>query len=368
MKLLYLFAIIFAACNLPHTYIKKNQGMPNPMIKQVGDPFRATEPNNFNRSIWTMKRYKNRVYLGHGNFASNSGPIPIVSFRNKGDWVKFEHEITVDEEAVTVLRVYDKKLYVPGIDATEPWAFGNYYVKDRKKWTKYRNIPNGVHVFDIAKFKGDLYAYVTSGGKKANVYRSPDGENWTPIFDRSRGGKLYVIGDYLVTPSIIDYCQFIFWDGTSVHEGIKPEICPRKALPFGDKLIYSTGGHYDTSGGLYMMDRNSNPKKIDLPEDDIFVMDMIARRNKIFVLTVKNTNKNSFAIYRWKVSSNKWKKLAENKVPAVPFSFEKLGRFFYLGLGCAEFWNPESQPFSGTIWQVSPDLGRSTSTIPLPFD
>jgi hypothetical protein len=88
--------------------------------------------------------------------------------------------LSVDEQGAHRIIRMGKQLVIPGTDATENWSLGNYYVSDDDAvtWHKVRNIPNGIHVFDMCKWRGKWYVgcAVNGGGR---VYESTDeGKTW----------------------------------------------------------------------------------------------------------------------------------------------------------------------------------------------
>ena len=107
------------------------------------------------RSINDLLIYKNRLYIGYGDYSINTGPTDIFyyDFATKS----CKAEFTADDEALENYCVVDSLLMVPGADATEDWSLGNIYIQKDNTWHKYRTIPKGLHVFDIEAYKGSLF-------------------------------------------------------------------------------------------------------------------------------------------------------------------------------------------------------------------
>ncbi len=103
------------------------------------------------RKINELKLFGERLYIGHGDYGVNTGPTDLLyyDFEKK----EFVNELKVQEEAITVYRVLDGKLVVPGVDSTESWDKGNLYVLGDGGWIKYRTVPFGVHVFDAVAWR-----------------------------------------------------------------------------------------------------------------------------------------------------------------------------------------------------------------------
>jgi len=83
----------------------------------------------------------------------------------------FVKEFTADEESIVRYRRYANRLYLPGLDSTESWEFGNLYVREATGWRKYRTIPRGLHVFDFAEFAGRWY--VATGSNFGDLATGP---------------------------------------------------------------------------------------------------------------------------------------------------------------------------------------------------
>ena len=108
------------------------------------------------RKINELLLVKDRLYIGHGCFAANTGPTDIMYCDLSTG--KFVTEGNVDDEAITKYRLLDGRLAIPGIDATEDWSFGNCYARGAAGWRKHRSIPKGLHVFDMVAYAGRWYA------------------------------------------------------------------------------------------------------------------------------------------------------------------------------------------------------------------
>ncbi|MDY6787627.1 MAG: hypothetical protein SVK54_05835 [candidate division WOR-3 bacterium] len=107
------------------------------------------------RRINDMILFDSKIYIGYGDYGVNTGPTDILYYdMESGNWHK---EFTVDEEAVIKYTVPGGQLMIPGIDGTQDWELGNYYVYDSNEWIKKRNIPGGIHVFDIAHYNNSYF-------------------------------------------------------------------------------------------------------------------------------------------------------------------------------------------------------------------
>lgn len=112
------------------------------------------------RHISELALFGDRLYLGHGDFAVNTGSTDVIyyDFLTK----EFKTEFTVDEEEINCYRILDGLLVIPGLDAMEDWSFGNLYVREASGWKKWRTLPRAIHVFDVLSYHGRWYA-ITHG-------------------------------------------------------------------------------------------------------------------------------------------------------------------------------------------------------------
>lgn len=149
----------------------------------VGTPFKQRWPDaTYARNIWTMQVFDGRLYLGAGNSSnfgpsSNAGPVPILSF----DGRSFVEEYTVNEEQIARFYPVGDVLFVPGHDPRDDWSYGNLYRRADGAWSKLRNIPRGIHVYDIRRYAGRLIAAGGAYGQPISAWISDDdAESWKP--------------------------------------------------------------------------------------------------------------------------------------------------------------------------------------------
>jgi hypothetical protein len=203
-------------------------------LELLGNPTEKRWPSGewvYARNPWSLRAFGGRIYVGNGNSnnpppAANAGPVDLWALDPRTG--SFEREYEVPDEQVDILRVLSDGLWIPGHDSkvTErddqrvkgestlqqmrrliktaigfpaDWAFGNAHHKNGAKWETHRSIPNGIHVYDLIDFGGDLYAAVATvaGGM---VARSKDrGRTWeellTKPFPFSRARSLFVLDD-----------------------------------------------------------------------------------------------------------------------------------------------------------------------------
>jgi len=136
-------------------------------IRPLGRP--TADKGEAARGIKELMLFEDRLYLGYGDWQKNTGSTDVIYY----DFAQqeFVTEFTVDEEAIGRYRRYGHRLFLPGIDSTEGWEFGNLYVHAESGWKKHRTIPRGLHVFDFAEYAGRWY--VATGSNFGNLKTGP---------------------------------------------------------------------------------------------------------------------------------------------------------------------------------------------------
>ena len=313
----------------------------NPNLKQLPSTSFA---NNFARSVWDMYCYKDRVYLGAGDYMGGSARVDVWSFDADGN---FKKEYTTDDEQIHIFREYESKLFVPGIDAKESWLYGNLYVKDDDEWQKLRTIPDGVHVFDVALLDGDIYVTMSSSGY-AGVLKSSDmGQTWAPIIEDHRDNsgaffrEMVASGDSLLimgTSPGREPCVYRYTDGNTetLINDMERSSPHNKITAFGDGVVYmvNSGPLISLSASpLMFLNDFTNGSVIIKEFQQKRVRDVFVRDDICYVLATSES-KSAFLGYVYSSPDlDDWTKLAEFSVPELPQSFEVLDGVFYVGLG-----------------------------------
>ncbi len=297
------------------------------------------------RKINDLKLMLNKLYIGYGDYGINTGPTEIISYdvRNGRQMTEF----VADDEAIMKYCLADSVLMVPGADATEDWTFGNIYIRQKNDWVKHRNIPKGLHVFDICSYKGNLFV---STGSAINfddnnqpamgcIFSSKDkSKSWDLVYTTPSDaysvyrvneliefkGLLYafihsfyqvnkkdlpqkyqevIAGDSLRLVNIlrsdpIGKSELICYDGTYIsNKDIIPEdnIGYINPILFKDQLllecyqgdlVYSMNGNKAFIKKLYYLYDGEKVEKIELPYDRI--VDYTTDQKKLYVLGFVN--------------------------------------------------------------------------------
>ena len=320
---------------------------------KIGNPGLEQFPNNdpadcFARSVWDMQCHNGSIYIGAGDYWTNRGPIDVWSFDAGGD---FRMEYKMDEEQVDIFRGYGGKLFIPGKDATESWAYGNLYIKDNDKWQKLRTIPNGIHVRDVALFKGNICVSISSSDYYEVLESSDMGQTWKSLARSAlyESGACFVsmvaLDDSLIFTGTTDSgqpCVYRYIDG-NIETLVIPKIPGSgngksfgRLARYGDGILYIRNyvpWDLKSSSTLFFMnDFSSSPISIEEFQRES-VRDIVVRNDICYILTASAKGKTFQGQIYSSPDLGNWTKLAEFSVPAPPYSFEYLDGIFYVGLG-----------------------------------
>jgi len=297
--------------------------------------------------VWDLKSYKNRLYIGSGDSVKNAGPIDIWSYNPTSE--KFENEFTVPDEEIRSFKVLNGALVVPGIDPKGPWDLGNFYQLKDGVWKTIRNIFNGIHNLDMTIFGGILYAGLGTAYGAVVVVSEDHGKSWGTHhvrpshrgFARARSffeleNELYVSTTgrsgsqiyRLVGETFLKDTRG-FFPGGRRHDA----LIVTKFTKHRDRSIYIGAAVWARDPKDIFVARSSNDiVKIDLPERMV-PRDILSFNGKIFVLTHKFDRGDFISSVSELVRSANLKPLFHFRKKSFARSFEKIGEYFYFGLG-----------------------------------
>jgi len=338
-------------------------------VETLGNPghnFYPSKSMAYARNIWDMQVFENRIYFGMGN-SNNRGPAPnakggqIWLYDPKGN--RFRVDFWTDEEQVDRFRIIDGRLVVPGHDPTDSWEYGNWYRLEPGGWKKHRNIPGGIHCYDMIGFNENTFAALGTKRHSKFVVMSKDGgKTWKGcgILGMRAYTLFTVAGDLYVSL----YRGVAAYDGNRFQENIGYEWFPgcseKKLVRLVARPVYFKGitlyigayratDHQWTPFGLYAAKNPSQVKKIDLPGNH---WDLLVKDGILYVLSAikSSTTKDMWLI---RVTATRdltaWQPLFQFESPTFARSFEYLDGAFYLGLGC-EAGDPKRE--TGRILRV----------------
>jgi len=143
------------------------------------------------QSIHDLAPFGDKMWFGYGD-ANNNLASMMMSYGYRG--IEFRYFASPDnplpytafesgEEHIDHFRILDGVLWLPGLDgngendlSAQPGIRGNVYRLEDEQWLKFREINGGVHVHDIAIWKGTVYVvgsgtYDLTEWGIGNIYR-----------------------------------------------------------------------------------------------------------------------------------------------------------------------------------------------------
>jgi hypothetical protein len=298
-----------------------------------------------------LQAWQGRVYLGYGDWKNNLGPVNVWYYQpNPGDFI--EETALTNENAIDRYVVIDDDLYIPGTDPKEPWDFGNFYrnCNDEKGWEKFRTIPNGVHNFDMEKYKGKLFAALgTDGDHKeyALQYSEDGGETWTSAVDTvssrfldlfKMNGKLFAVAENSTL------YQFHSTELKFAHTNIllAPDLPPgsynvkRVTEVNDDVVLYIVKSSEVSSPSIYKLQPNGNGQKVPF-FDGMKPRDIVAVNGCIYVLTEATSD---YATVYKSTDLDNWTKVGSsiNCKGYSPESMAVMNNYYYVGNANGDMW------------------------------
>jgi hypothetical protein len=346
---------------------------------KIGNPLLARFPtsgdpgNALPRSVWDMHYFNGRIYIGSGDYWNNSGPTDVWTCNG----TSFTKEYTVDDEMIWDFFEFENKLFIPGNDATEDWSFENLYINDPNRvpnpgWIKLRTMPGGIHSFDVALFKGKLYASIYGGGTPSSPTRtlvSTDmGQTWTTFI--SAYSAFVVFDDFMFVEA---YGARYRYDGSTLQT-VTPNLIVSflggytsgRRARFQDGVLYTNPNLYGNANRhilenapLYFLpasqvkDGGAATNVAKFATDK--VRDVVVRGTTCYVMTAEEITQD--VAYKGRIYSStdltNWPLVTEFTVPGIPLSFEIMNNKFYIGLGSRyDHYMICVGPESGSIWEV----------------
>ena len=323
-------------------------------------------PDNYTaRFVWDLKVWNGKLYRASGDYDKNSGAAMILCY----DIAKQSWAVTgyTADEAIHGFEEIDGTLYAAGIDPTGGWDLGNYYVLKDGMWEQVRNLPNGVHNFDMIEHDGKIFAGLGTetvgntvavsedGGKTfkfAPLYK--DGQPYKPSGAKSSrtyefvkyNGQVYALVRFALGIGGT-WEVFRYEDGKMQYmaDGFNLLGVSASRKYFGGEFEFN-GACYIASGGLTVVTDFSDPenwKKIPMPNKET-VIDAFLRDGTIYVLaTLQNKNPSTHNVDSYKTviyksttgQAGSFEEVLSFDYPATPMCFDYDGSYFYVGTGTA---------------------------------
>jgi len=212
----------------PATIAGRTFGAFEPWAKPIEDYIAVGNvklPRKFSSAIHELMPFNDKLWIGYGDADYNMGtytPIELRSFASHEDPTakasivdgSGQGEVQTiatqtGEEQIDRYRICDGNLWQPGIDSTDadelwtqkttapPAIAGNVYRLDGEVWKKFRSIPGGEHVHDLACFKGAVYM-VGSGARDRPEWES--GQIFRYLWRSNDLGKTFSVAHRIAHP------------------------------------------------------------------------------------------------------------------------------------------------------------------------
>ncbi len=353
-----------------HTYKKDNNLCkkcyyvdfdPNAEVAELGcfSQYWYTTNNPTANEVWDVKIWGDLVYRGAGDYNKNSGVTPILAFNKQTQrWVKLSD---TEDQAIQRFVEIDGTLYAPGIDPAGSWDLGNYYVLDAEQWKQVRNLPGGLHNFDMIAFDGKIFAGLETETPADTVAVSQDkGESFTfvplyrdgVLFDTSGyeysrtfafvecKGSLYALIRFKKN-NVTDYDAFIFRyaDGKMEYQSVADSrLQGTSGRNLWQGKLEWKGTCYVTSTALNAITDFSKPethKQIPMPNGGV-VTDILLYNDELYVLSFVFKEDMSYSVVIYKSEAGEegsFTEVTSFDYAGMPISFDFDGNHFYIGIG-----------------------------------
>lgn len=327
-------------------------------------------------SAWDVKIWGDLVYRGAGDYNKNTGNAPILAFNKKTQsWAKLA---TTDDQAIHRFVEIGGTLYAPGIDPTGSWELGNYYVLDGGQWKFVRNLPGGLHNFDMIEFDGKIFAGLGTETLGNTVAVSQDkGESFafvplyrdgtlldTSGYEYSRtyafaeyNGGLYALIRFKKN-GVNSYDTFIFryTDGKMEYQSVADNrLQGTTGRNYWQGKLEWKGSCYLTSTALNAVTDFSKPethKQIPMPNGGV-VTDILLYNDELYVLSYMFKEDMTCGVVIYKSDTGEedsFTEVTSFDYAGMPISFDFDGDHFYIGIGNS-FADPSK---SGMLLRVKP--------------
>ena len=306
------------------------------------------------RNPWDMVVLDGKLYVGSGDYDSNAGPVDIWAYDIAHD--TWDISGTVPDEEVFRFCVINNTLVTPGIDPTEDWSYGNYYAWNNGTWEKHRNIPGGMHNFDMVEYQGMMFCGLGVASGKYPIACSADGGKTFSAVKMYKDGALldtsgsqcvrvpdlFVFGDSL-------YATFFYGDNELTYDLYRYE---NDSFVFDNhwtqkihqvkynNCIISSKVEYQstmffTTGYLYATNDMANFIRVTFPESPN-VFDLTVCNDKLYALCGLQQDNGSYRVSVWEHDGGEatnFKELFNFTYEVQPQSIAADGGSFYIGMG-----------------------------------
>ena len=321
---------------------------------------------NIANFAWDIKCWNGLVYRGAGDYDKNSGSTAFLAY----DKTESKWKVTgfASDEAIHGYVEIGGTLYAAGIDPTAGWQYGNFYVlQENGTWKQVRNLPNGIHNFDMIEHDGKIFAGLGTEVTGQTVVMSEDGGKTFKFVPLYKDGSLMQLKNYKSsrTYEFVKYNNAVYalvrfsggiggewavfrYENGKMHYqsngfGLFGGSVSRKY--FGGEFEFN-GACYIAAGALTVVTDFTDAEswqKIEMPGKEM-VVDAFLRDGVIYTLaTVQNRNPSHHNVESYRTviyksttgQAGSFEEVLSFDYTATPLSFDYDGEYFYIGTGTA---------------------------------
>ena len=347
-----------------HTHIFPALSAPPPsyeaIYENLGAPLMSAYPDDpVSRSPWDIFLYDNKLFIAGGDYDKNTGPVPVYYYDTiNQEWVNSGE---IPDEQIEHFFVIDDKLMIPGCDPKEDWELGNIYEFRDNTWVTNRNIPGGIHQFDLAEYHDMVFVGLGVSAGEYPIAVSSDGgltyhqltmyKNGVPIstFPPEEDGitsvvirtyELFVFQDELYavycfrTNLSADLEIYKYENGGFHYYCDFPDNISTKRFSYGiiNAKVEYDGKLFFTTGNLYTTDNLQEVTKIELPGQNA-VADLQLINGKMYALAIAKTPEGNFRSSIWLYHRGAFRELLYFSFPCPAISFTYGHNTLYFGMG-----------------------------------
>ena len=318
-----------------------------PLAAQYTDGVRARCP-------WDMILFENRLYVGGGDYDSNSGPVNVWFYDlNTSHWVC---EGVVDDEEINRFCLINGSLVIPGTDPRGDVTYGQFYTLEKDQWKTTQSIQGGLHNFDMVAYNGMVFAGLgVASGESPIVCSHDGGQTFSPVemikdgvpIDTSKSAlvrvyDLFVLNDSLyaafrygeteVTYDLYKYQNGGFIFDTQWYQKIHQIRYTSNII--GGKAEFK-GQLFFTTGHLYATSDMANITRVILPNNEV-VYDLYVENNCLYALCGVPQENGDYVISVWSNQAGEPTQFAELfrfEYDVPPISMVYHDGDFYIGMG-----------------------------------
>lgn len=325
---------------------------------------------------WDMLIFDSRLYVGCGDYDSNAGPVPVMYYDlTSEEWICMGE---LPDEQLNRFCVIDGNIVIPGTDPKDSWEFGNYYrIEENNTLKTIRNIPGGIHNYDMVKYNGLIFAGlgVEAGNIPISV-SSDDGitfqsavmyKEGTPVdtsaysyvrcydlitFKNTLYATLYMKSgenDENITYELYEYspCQSAF-----IYKQDMASVMDRSRISY-DRMRAKAefdGRLFIASDKLYTTDDMTDFHTAEISLDEKFIVcDIYEYENRLFVLGGKTVGENTYKTICYEYKNGLFSELFSFDYEVPPISLACSQNEMYIGYGNAA----KELDANGTILKVN---------------